>query len=301
MELLATLGQWVETAVGIILGKTFLPDDKFVLADWVFSRAGLIILAVTLLEFVFPLDQRRFSRRNFLTLTYFTLAFKTGVFILYVIPFLQWAWIHYHLPTLGLDWRLPPPLYYVVAVLTINFVDYWAHRIMHRVPLLWHIHKIHHATEQLNWGSNYHRHFAMGIVAAPLITVTVLALGTHLVPPFATIHIIVEHLQHANIRFRFGWLNYVFALPEVHRYHHSTDPRHYDRNFSGGFMIWDHVFGTYHYDPKAPARTFGLDEKIPTDYIGQQVAPLRWIWRDLREGWLRWRKRPRGAGDPAQV
>jgi sterol desaturase/sphingolipid hydroxylase (fatty acid hydroxylase superfamily) len=293
MEYVSQFGDMVETVVGIILGDTFAPDDKFVLADWVFSRAGLIILFVTCLEFLFPLEQRKFSRRNFLTITYFTLAFKSGVFVFYIIPFMQWAWIHYHLPTLHLDVNLPLWLYYPVAVLTINLADYWAHRIMHRVPLFWHIHKIHHATEHLNWGSNYHRHFAMGLVAGPLVTVVTLMLGTHLVPPFGFIHMMVEHLQHANIRFRFGWLNYIVALPEVHRYHHSTEPRHYDRNFSGGFMIWDHVFGTFHYDPKAPALKFGLDEPIPTDYIGQQIAPLRWIARDVRKKWSVLRGAPR--------
>jgi sterol desaturase/sphingolipid hydroxylase (fatty acid hydroxylase superfamily) len=265
----------------LILGSSFKGDPDFSLAEFLVSRKGLIIIGVTALELFFPLEERRFGRRNFLTFTYFMLAAKTGVFILIVIPLIQDLWVKYGLPSLDLDLAMHPALYWVVALLVVNFVDYWSHRLMHRIPLLWHIHKIHHATVHLNWGSNYHRHFAMAIVSAPLVTVTTLLLGTHLVPPFGAVHMLVEHLQHANIRLRFGWLNYILALPEVHRYHHSTDPRYYDKNFAGGFVIWDQIFGTYVYDAKKPVYEFGLDEPVPTGYIGQQVAPLVWIAKDI--------------------
>jgi len=282
VDLLQSIWHGIEWLGQVILGRHLLaPDEGFSLSRWLLGRAGLIIIGVTLLETLFPLEERRFSRRNWLTVTYFILAAKAGILVLVVVPFIQAVWVQYHLPTVNLDKTLHPAVYWMVALLVVNLVDYWAHRLMHQIPAFWHIHKVHHATEQLNWGSNYHRHFAMGIVATPLITVTTLLLGTHLVPPFGLIHMTVEHLQHANIRIRFGWLNYLVALPEVHRYHHSKDPRHYNTNFAGGFVIWDQVFGTYHYDPRAPATDFGINEPMPTRYFGQQIQPFVWIARDI--------------------
>lgn len=90
----------------------------------------------------------------------------------------------------------------------------------------------------------------------------------------------VEHLQHANIRFKFGWLDYITALPEVHRFHRGKDPRHFNKNSAGGSVIWDQIFGTYHYDPEHPPKEFGIADKIPSDYFGQQAMPFVWIARD---------------------
>lgn len=134
----------------------------------------------------------------------------------------------------------------------------------------------------------------MTLTSAPMLTVATLLLGTRLVPPWGSVFILVNYLQHANIGLRFGFLNYFFALPEVHRYHHSTDPRYYNTNYAGGFTLWDHVFGTFHYDPENPAVEFGLSEEIPMQWHRQQIEPLVWIARDIR------RSRPlrRLFGDP---
>lgn len=48
-------------------------------------------------------------------------------------------------------------------------------------------------------------------------------------------------------------------------------------------MIWDHVFGTFVYDPARPARDFGIDEPIPLSWLQQQWLPLTHIARDVRD------------------
>jgi sterol desaturase/sphingolipid hydroxylase (fatty acid hydroxylase superfamily) len=187
---------------------------------------------------------------------------KVALFTFVTVPAMQWAWIRFQLPSVHLDQVLHPVAFAALALIVIGLTDYWAHRLLHRVPLLWHVHKIHHAPTQLNWASTFQQHFAMSITSAPLLTVSTLLLGVHLVPPWGSVYILVNYLQHANISLRFGWLNYIFALPEVHRYHHSRDPKYYDTNFGGGFVFWDMIFGTYHYDAKVPATEFGLDEEF---------------------------------------
>jgi sterol desaturase/sphingolipid hydroxylase (fatty acid hydroxylase superfamily) len=160
-------------------------------------------------------------------------------------------------------------------------VDYWSHRLVHRIPLFWHIHKVHHAPADLTFATLFHHHFLMDIVAAPFMTVVTLFLGTHLVPPWGAFHLLVSFIQHANISPRFGWLNYIFAGPEIHRYHHSSRPEHYDTNFSGVLVYWDMVFGTFHYDPKEPATEFGLGDQVPEGFWRQQIDPLIWIAKDV--------------------
>jgi sterol desaturase/sphingolipid hydroxylase (fatty acid hydroxylase superfamily) len=286
VEQLEGLFALVEDLIGWILSESWWAQGDFSLLRWIAAPVALIIGLVIALELLMPLEKRKWNRQHLLTLTHFVLASKVAFFSFITLPAMQWAWVRWSLPTLHLDQAIGPVSFTILALLVMSFIDYWAHRILHRVPLLWHIHKIHHAPKELTWASTFQEHFAMTITSAPMLSVSTLLMSVHLVPPWGAVHILVNYLQHGNIRLKFGWLNYVFALPEIHRYHHERDPRYYDKNFSGGFMIWDHVFRTFHYDPKVPAKNFGLDEEIPMTWHGQQIAPLKWIAQDLMKGRL---------------
>src|SRR5205823_567521 len=168
-----------------------------------------------------------------------------------------------------------------ISVLVVTFTGYWAHRSMHQIPGLWHIHKVHHSARNLNWTSIYHKHFLELLLNEPLHLITVLALGTDLVAPFGIIFMLIDVLGHSNIRLDLGRLAYLISTPQAHRIHHSIDPKHYDTNFGNTFMLWDHVFGTFHYDSKAPPTAFGVTEAIPPSFVKQQILPLVWIAKDI--------------------
>lgn len=273
----------LQELVGWIVGESLVPDHAFSLGAWLLLPATLIMVLVIGLEFLFPAERRGWNRQHALTATHFLLAGKVSLFTFVTAPAMQWLWLRYELPSLHLDETLHPIAFMAVSLLVYSFIDYWAHRLLHDVPLLWHIHKIHHAPRQLAWASTFQEHFAMTITSAPMLSVSTLLLGAHLMPPWGSVYILVNYLQHANISFRFGWLNYVFALPEIHRYHHERERRYFDTNFSGGIMLWDHVFGTFWYDPAAPAKDFGIAEPIPLSWARQQWLPLVHIARDLRD------------------
>ena len=165
----------------------------------------------------------------------------------------------------------------------VTFTAYWAHRLMHRIPLLWHIHKIHHSAPNLNWSTVYHKHVLETLLQTPLHVMAVLALGTNLVAPFGIVFKMIDVLGHSNVRLpMLGPLSYVISTPQAHRIHHSLNPRHYDTNFSNTFMIWDHVFGTFHYDPKDAPTAFGVDEEIPPSFVKQQVLPFVWMGKTMK-------------------
>jgi ornithine lipid hydroxylase len=87
-------------------------------------------------------------------------------------------------------------------------------------------------------------------------------------------------LQHMNVKVKFGFLNYIFSTPEVHRWHHSTRPEVANKNYGAILMIWDHIFGTYYFKKDAmPARVglFDQDSSYPLNsYLRQTFAPLFW-------------------------
>src|SRR5690606_23613656 len=77
------------------------------------------------------------------------------------------------------------------------------------------------------------------------------------------------HLRHSHIWLGFGpVLSRLFISPAMHQIHHSSAPRHFNRNYGSQFAVWDWVFGTL-YIPAAEERgtfEFGLAKSDRTRY-----------------------------------
>jgi lathosterol oxidase len=82
-------------------------------------------------------------------------------------------------------------------------------------------------------------------------------------------------LAHANTRINFGFLKYVFVTPQFHHWHHSDNPKAYDKNFAIHFPFIDMIFGTY-YDQGTNWResTELGDVKHPIGFAKQFVYPF---------------------------
>jgi sterol desaturase/sphingolipid hydroxylase (fatty acid hydroxylase superfamily) len=284
---LRTIYDALGTGVGWVFSKTWLPPKDFDLWTWLVVPGGgygCVLIAFGLAELVFPQQKRPWNRATLLSSTYLLFTGKLGLYVLLVTPVFRKAWLHWDLPSLHLDQTLPLWAYIPLTLLVVTFTGYWAHRLMHRIPLLWHVHKIHHSATNLNWSSIYHRHVLELALHTPFHLTAVLLLGTDLVAPFGIVFMFIDVLGHSNARLDLGRLAYVISTPQAHRIHHSMEPRHFDRNFSNTFMWWDHVFGTFCYDPRDLPTRYGVDEPIPTSFLAQQALPFRWIARDLWAG-----------------
>ncbi|MBV8843435.1 MAG: sterol desaturase family protein [Bryobacterales bacterium] len=272
----------MEATIGWMFSPSWLPPKDFELLRWLFVPGGgygFVLVGLALLELLIPQNRRRWTRASLLSGAYLLMAGKLGIYTVAVTPLIRKLWLYFNLPSAHLDRILPLPLYMLVTVLVATFLGYWAHVGLHRIPLLWHIHKIHHSPRNLNCGSVYHKHFLELILHTPAALIASLALGTDLVAPFGIIFILIDFVGHSNVKLNFGKLSYVISTPQVHRIHHSREPRHYDRNFGNQFMIWDHVFGTFCDDVENPPT--GLLEEIPESFVKQQILPLAWIARDM--------------------
>lgn len=149
-----------------------------------------------------------------------------------------------------------PQLFAVVMLSELG--RYWAHRWHHTLGWLWKLHALHHSSERLYALNNFRFHplnylnnFLLGVFPLMLLGVPAdVMLG------YLALSQPVLMLQHANLDLRSGWLNYVFSTNEVHRWHHSSTPSEANRNYGYALVLWDHVFGTFHYLPcdNAPRR-----------------------------------------------
>jgi sterol desaturase/sphingolipid hydroxylase (fatty acid hydroxylase superfamily) len=166
----------------------------------------------------------------------------------------------------------------VVELLALVDVGaYFGHRLAHRVPWWWRLHRIHHSSEQLDWLAAPRVHpidtaliRSFGVVPAALLGFTAGPLGGAVaVLTFSAV------LVHANVRLSFGPLRWVVTSPQFHHWHHSSDVAARDTNFSGLFPVVDLVFGTGHLPKGAWPERYGVDGPVPGGYVGQLVQPVR--------------------------
>jgi len=161
---------------------------------------------------------------------------------------------------------LPPWLEVVLAVAALDLVIYLQHVMVHAVPALWRLHRMHHADMDydVTTGARFH---PVEIVLSMLIKLaTVAVLGAH---PAAVV--IFEVLLNATAMFNHGnirlpavvdaVLRLLVVTPDMHRVHHSVVPNEANSNFGFNLPWWDRLFGTYRAQPAAghEGMTIGLN------------------------------------------
>jgi sterol desaturase/sphingolipid hydroxylase (fatty acid hydroxylase superfamily) len=160
---------------------------------------------------------------------------------------------------------IPAVLAVPAAIVLLDFAIYLQHVLFHVVPLLWRVHRVHHADIDVDvtTGSRFH---PVEILVSMLIKFAAIsALG-----PLPIAVLLFEMLlnvgslfNHANLRL-LPWLDralrVVVVTPDMHRVHHSASELETNTNFGFTFPWWDHLCGTYRAQPAAghEAMTVGL-------------------------------------------
>lgn len=170
------------------------------------------------------------------------------------------------------------PLYLqiIAALVAGDFVAYWMHRFFHRYQWPWRVHAIHHSPTVVNWLSATRVHPLNQLISRVPQILFLFLLGF----PIKTIALYLPSLViyalflHTNIRFHFGPLRYVIATPNFHRWHHTSAEEGCDKNFSGLFVFWDILFGTF-YLPGSVATKFGVQGiEVPKSFWRQMWFPF---------------------------
>jgi sterol desaturase/sphingolipid hydroxylase (fatty acid hydroxylase superfamily) len=187
-----------------------------------------------------------------------------------------------------------------VPVLIHDCWFYWAHRIEHKVPFLWEFHKLHHSDELMNTTTWARDHFLQEGWRA-FYSVFTLGLFVDLrmseagkAALYSTMFLVgLSLFYHSAIRIQLPWLDRILVTPQVHRIHHSIDPRHHNRNFADALPIFDILFGTYEKPVREefPATGLGAESPAPRSLIRAQFGPVIAAARLLRPA-----KLGRGAG-----
>ncbi len=214
---------------------------------------------------------------------YFISSFAPN--LLLVVPLSVAAYVSYNC----VPWRvhadiasLPLWLRGLSAFVIGDLGFYWGHRWVHQVPFLWRFHAVHHNPKHVYFliSARAHPIDSVFIRLCGLVPIYILGLGAPqsvqgtLIATLLMLFITVwGFFIHANIRWRFGVLEWLLATPPFHHWHHTlAEPR--DRNFASMLPGWDWVFGTYYLPQHWPV-SYGTDTELPPSLGGQMIYPFR--------------------------
>jgi sterol desaturase/sphingolipid hydroxylase (fatty acid hydroxylase superfamily) len=229
---------------------------------------GLMVAAFALIagvETLIPLHRRQDWNRIHvapnLVLTVFTVA--TGVVFnaalvlaLMALEARGFGLLHW--------WRLPPLAAVALVIATLDLATYALHVSMHKLPLLWRVHRVHHADPVLDVTTSIRQHPVEGLLRylAMGIPACILGASPGAFAVYRAWSLFNGLGEHANIKIP-RWLDRLlvrfFVTPDMHKIHHARTPALADTNYGNIFSFFDRAFSTFTVsDEGAQVRT-GLD------------------------------------------
>ncbi len=197
-------------------------------------------------------------------------------------------------------YQLPSVAALVISVIALDFIIYLQHVLMHGLPVLWRLHRVHHADLDFDvtTGTRFH---TIEIILSMLIKfAAIVVLG----PPVVAVLIFeiilnaTAMFNHSNIGLPRGLdrlLRLFLVTPDMHRVHHSVEDDEANSNFGFSLTWWDRLFGTYREAPRGghcgmsigihnyrdPVRVSWLPGMLALPFIGKvtNYAINRRQWR----------------------
>jgi sterol desaturase/sphingolipid hydroxylase (fatty acid hydroxylase superfamily) len=150
---------------------------------------------------------------------------------------------------------LPAWLALPVAVVTLDLVIYLQHVMFHAVPLLWRLHRVHHADLHFDvtTGSRFHPIEIVLSMLIKLAAILVIGPSPEAVVVFEVLLNATAMFNHGNVRLPAGLdrrLRWLVVTPDMHRVHHSVEDDETNSNFGFNLPWWDRLFGTYRDQPR---------------------------------------------------
>lgn len=188
--------------------------------------------------------------------------------------FFAFSALHARLPLA--DWGRTPATFAALYLAT-DFCFYWFHRMGHAVNILWAAHSPHHSSDELNYTVGLRASLTQRAASFLFFAPLALAARPEVVLPLISLHLLFQLLPHTRVIRRLPrWLEAVVNCPTHHRVHHAINDRYIDKNFSGTFIVWDKLFGTFAAEIEEPV--FG--DLLPAESFGVVDINIR-FWRLL--------------------
>lgn len=155
-----------------------------------------------------------------------------------------------------------------------DFLRFFQHVLMHRLPFLWGFHKFHHSAHALTPLTLYRVHVVELLLAsvrrtlgALLVTCGFLIFLGQFVSFYEILganafyfffSLLGGNLRHSHVPLSFGFLEHIFISPAQHQIHHSKNKKDYNLNYGACFSLWDKLYGSFQRGSSKQKIKFGL-------------------------------------------
>ena len=161
--------------------------------------------------------------------------------------------------------RLEPVFNIIVSVIALDLIAYGVHRLYHRVPFLWRLHRAHHSDLDVDSTTSLRFHLGEVLITIGIKGLSVVLLGISPVGFLIseTVTLAAGLFSHGNVRLPRNLeqrLRLAIVTPSMHWIHHSCSPAEHNTNLGAVFSGWDRLFGTYFMGVQRDEIKFGLDE-----------------------------------------
>ncbi|MFQ3213089.1 MAG: sterol desaturase/sphingolipid hydroxylase (fatty acid hydroxylase superfamily) [Marivirga sp.] len=166
----------------------------------------------------------------------------------------------------------------LVFFVVLDFVQWFTHTLLHKYPILWKFHKVHHSVKEMGFAAHLRYHWMENLFYKPLKTFGVMILFGFEPAQAYIVHFIaitIGHLNHSNVKITWGPLKYIINNPVMHLYHHAYNlPKgKYGVNFGISLSIWDYIFKTNYIPEDSGTIKLGFPgvDEFPQDFVHQNT------------------------------
>ena len=220
------------------------------------SNLGIVFLNSALLRIIFP---------------------ATAVAVAVLAQERGWGLLNQH--------DVPFALAAVASVVALDLAIYLQHVMFHAVPVLWRLHRMHHADLdfEVTTGARFHPIEILLSMLVKMAVIVVIGPPAVAVMVFEVLLNATAMFNHANVRLPPAadrLLRLLVVTPDMHRVHHSVEERETNSNFGFNLSLWDRLFRTHKAQPDAghERMTIGIRgyraPKLVSDLPGMLVLPF---------------------------
>jgi len=232
--------------------------------DYIYNHEAAIRLSIFLGGFLLltfwewykpkrALTQNKIKRwlNNFAILICSTLLVRlliplAAIGVAYFVEQNQWGLLNHF------NWSFELKL--IAAFVLLDLSIYFQHTLFHVIPVLWRIHRVHHADLDcdVTTGLRFHPIEILLSILIKMATIAVLGAPVLAVIAFEAVLNFMSMFTHSNINLGNSFekvLRWFIVTPDMHRVHHSTQENETNSNFGFNISLWDRMFGTYIYRP----------------------------------------------------
>lgn len=175
----------------------------------------------------------------------------------------------------------------IIGVLALDFSSWLVHLVMHKVPLLWRFHLIHHSDTKVDVTTGLRHHPGDSLLRGLFFLLLIFISGAPMysVMIYQTMVVLATAFTHANISLPVKLdkaLSWVLISPNMHKVHHHWKQPYTDSNYGAVFSLWDRILGTFSSLDIKQVK-YGLDRYYPAEKDEEVITLLKKPFQKLEE------------------